>query len=257
MTALIQQYLGFQFWAILLVFVRVGAAFMTLPAIGEAFVGTQWRLILAALVSFLVAQTLGNEVPPEPTNAVALAILLAQEAIVGFFIGGIARALMSTLENAGTMIAQQTGLSNATMFNPTMSSQGTLPGALMGWLGLLMLFATDMHHLLLSSVSDSYAVFRIGAPLPLEDMAWTVARVVQESFSIGMRMAAPFFVAGLVFSLALGLINKLAPQVQVFFVMLPAQVGLGLILFSLTLSAMMLFWMRFFEQTLLDVLRMS
>jgi flagellar biosynthesis protein FliR len=253
----IQNLLGFQLWGILVVFVRVGAAFIVLPVVGETFVSPQWRLGLALIVSVVLAPTLGAQIPPSPANVFALLVLLGKESLIGFFIGTVGRVLMSTLETAGMLIALQSGLSNAMMFNPAMSSQGSLPGALMGWLGLVILFATDLHHLLLGSVADSYALFHIGGPLPVEDMAWTVSRLVSETFSIGVRMAAPFLAAGILFSLALGLLNKLAPQIQVFFVMMPAQVGIGLILFSFTLSLIMLFWLRFFEQTLLDVLRMS
>jgi len=256
-TQLIQQWFGVHLWVWLLVFARVGSAFTVLPAFGDAFVPTEVRLILAALISLIVVPLQAAGMPPEPDHVARLLLLLFGEATIGFFIGGVARILVSALENAGTIIAMQTGLSNATVFNPAMASPGTLPGSLMGWLGLLLIFVTDLHHLMLASVVDSYTAFPAGEMPPFNDMADFTVRVVGDSFSIGVRLAAPFIAAGLVFAFALGLLSKLAPQIQVFFLFMSAQVALGLILLALALSGMMTFWLGWFEETLTTLSRLS
>jgi flagellar biosynthesis protein FliR len=253
--ALIEHLLGTQLWAWLMIFARVGTAFIVMPLTGDTFVNTNMRLLLAATISFLVVPTLAPELPPQPANVFGVLVLVFGESVIGLFIGTAPRMLMSALDSAGMVVAAQTGLANATMFNPAMASQGTLPAALMGWLGLLLLFVTDLHHLLLSSVVDSYQTFRPGAVPPFQDMAVTIARVVADSFSIGIRLAAPFIATGLIFALALGVLGRLAPQIQVYFLFMSAQVAIGLILLSLTLSAIMLFWLNFFEQSLIGLMR--
>ncbi|WP_207436413.1 flagellar biosynthetic protein FliR, partial [Sabulibacter ruber] len=102
----------------------------------------------------------------------------------------VARLLMSALEVAGAVIGVQAGLANAQVFNPALASQGTLLGALMGWLGLLLIFITNMHHLLILAVVDSYAMFVPGAPLPVDDMANAIGQLVARSFLIGVQMSA-------------------------------------------------------------------
>lgn len=252
---LLQQFLGDQIYVWLVVFARVGSAFMVMPTIGDAFVSQRVRLMLGLAVSVLAAPVVQDRIPPMPGDPFALLVLLMGEITVGVFIASVARLLMSALETAGSIIAVQAGLANAQVFNPAMASQGSLPGALLGWLGLLLIFLTDLHHLLLMAVVDSFDSFIPGAALPVDDMAATIGRLVSQSFLLGLQMSAPFIVTGILFALALGLLSKLAPQVQVFFLFTSLQVAVGLFLFALTLSAMMLFWLSHFEQGLIAFLR--
>ncbi len=255
MTIPIQELIGGHIFAWLLVFARVGAAFQVMPTIGDAFVSTRVRLLFALLVSLLLTPVMMGQLPTMPGQAAELLVLLFIEITVGLFIGTVARLMLTALEIAGSIIALQAGLANATMFNPAMASQGSLPGAMLGWLGLLLIFLTDMHHLLIMAVADSYETFRAGAPLPTEDMAYTIGLMVSDSFLVGFQMSIPFTVAGIMFALALGLVARLAPQIQVFFLFMPVQVMLGLFLMAITMSAMMLFWLTHFEASLIGLLR--
>jgi flagellar biosynthetic protein FliR len=251
---LLQAIVGDQLYVWIIVFMRLGAAFMTMPAFGDQFVSTRTRLILAVAVTFVVSPVLRQHLPPEPAHVIRLTLLIVGEVTVGVFLGTVARLLLSALDVAGTVIATQSGLANAQIFNPAMSSQGTLPAALLGWLGLLMIFLTDLHHLMIMGVVDSYTLFVPGAPLPINDMADMIGRLVARSLVIGLQMCAPFIVTGILFALALGLLNKLAPQIQVFFMFMSTQVALGLFLFAITLSAMMMFWLTYFESTFIEFL---
>ncbi len=254
MSAL-QQLLGEQVFVWMIVFVRVGTAFSIMPTVGDAFVSTRTRLLFALAVSVVVAPVLRSQLPPVPGNPFQLVVLVVGEMTVGIFLGSIGRLLMGTLEVAGTVIALETGLSNAQIFNPAMATQGSLPGALLGWLGLLLLFITDMHHLLIMAVVDSYTTFVPGAAIPIDDMANVIGQLVSKTFLLGVQMAAPFLITGLLFALALGLLNKLAPQVQVFQLFTSIQVLLGLFMFALTLAAMMMFWLSRFEATFVEFLK--
>lgn len=239
----------------MLVFARIGMAFSIMPTLGDAFVSMRARLLLSVLVSLLAVNAVADTLPPMPQSVFGLFVLLAGEITIGLFIGTVARLMVSALETAGGIIAIQAGLANAQMFNPAMAAPGTLPGALLGWLGLLILFATNMHHLLITAVVESYRTFKPGAPLPITDMSEHVAKVIERSFVIGFQMSLPFIVSGMLFALALGLLSRLAPQIQVFFLFMSVQVALGLFLFAVTLSAMMTFWLTEFEQSLVAFLQ--
>ncbi len=86
------------------------------------------------------------------------------------------------------------------------------------------------------------------------EMTDTLARFLAGSFEIGLAIAAPFVVVGLVFYLGLGLLNRLMPQVQIFFIAMPLQILLGMVLAALTVSAMMLFWLGRFQDSLIGIL---
>lgn len=250
----LQALAGDQLYVWIIVFMRVGGAFMTMPGFGDQFVSARTRLLLAVAITVVVAPILRPHLPPEPVHVLRLAMLFIGEITVGIFLGTVARLLFSALEVAGSVIAAQSGLANAQIFNPAMASQGTLPAALLGWLGLLLIFLTDLHHLMIMAVVDSYTLFQPGAAIPVHDMAGMIGRLIAKSFVIGLQMCAPFIVTGILFALALGLLNKLAPQIQVFFLFMSTQVALGLFLFALTLSAMMMFWLNYFESTFIEFL---
>ncbi|MEI6556887.1 MAG: flagellar biosynthetic protein FliR [Rhodospirillaceae bacterium] len=250
--AALQALIAGNLFAWLLVFTRVGAAFMVIPVFGDQFVPTQARLMLALLLSLIVTPVLLPQLPREPVSVLTLFLLLGSEILIGVFIGSLARLMFSALEVAGMIIAMQTGLSNAFVFNPALASQGSLPGSLLSWLALLLILITNLHHLLLVAIVHSYEVFQPGAPLPIADFTQTVTRLVADSFTIGVEMAAPFVATGLVFALALGIMARLAPQMQVFFVFTSIQIAYGLFLFAMTVSAMMTFWLRHFEGTLVQ-----
>ncbi len=251
----LQQLLGEQIFVWMLVFLRVGTAFSVMPTIGDAFITPRTRLLFALAVSVVVAPVIRPQLPPMPGSPFELLVLAAGEMTIGIFLGTIARLLMGTLEVAGTIISLQSGLANAQIFNPALATAGSLPGALMGWLGLLLLFVTDLHHLLIMAVVDSYSTFTPGAAIPVDDMANVVGQLVSKSFLLGVQMSAPFLITGVLFALALGLLNKLAPQVQVFQIFTSVQVLMGLFLFALTLGAMMLFWLSRFESSFIELLR--
>ncbi len=243
LESLLAEYL----FGFLLVFTRVGATLMAMPGIGDAFVLPRVRLLLALAVAAVVHPTVADGLPPEPDSPIALLALLVGEAAVGLFFGFIARLLVAALDLAGHIISFELSLANAFVFNPSMASQGSMIGAFLTITALMLMFVTNMHHLVLMAMVDSYTLWPPGSLPPFGDMADHMARLLAESFLIGLQIAAPVLVVGLIFKLGLGLLSRLMPAVQVFFIAIPAQIMLGVTVLSLTLSAMLLFWLDRFQ----------
>jgi flagellar biosynthetic protein FliR len=149
---------------------------------------------------------------------------------------------------AGAIIAFQTGLSSAMAADPTqVGVQGAVFGSFLSFLGMVLIFATDLHHMALAATYDSYMVFPLDAPLMFDDAAQLAIRTVASAFSIGVQMSAPFIVFGLVFNLGAGILARLMPAMQVFFVLMPANIVIGLVLFALLLTSMMGWYLSAFE----------
>lgn len=249
----LETFLNTQIYAFLLVFSRVGTALMFMPVFGETFVSGTIRLLFALGMSLLLTPVLMPTLPVAPTDVPGLVTLIAAEGFVGFFLGVVARMLMSTLEIAGQLISMQTGLSAAMMFNPSIGAQGSPFGSMLGVLGITIIVLADLHHLLLAGIGHSYTLFPPGAVLPLNDFSETVMRLVAEGFSIGTQMAAPFVIGGIILNVALGVLSRLVPQMQIFFVALPVQIGAGLLLFAISLGAAMLLWLTYLQETILGL----
>lgn len=128
------------------------------------------------------------------------------------------------------------------------AAPGTLTGALYSVLGVLLIFLTDLHHLLLRAMVDSYDVFPAGILPPLNDLAEMIARSAGGAFEIGMEMAAPFILLGTLFFVAIGLVGRLVPQLQILFVTQPLQILGGILALSLVLASGMAWFLDAFAE---------
>jgi len=131
------------------------------------------------------------------------------------------------------------GLGFVTEIDPTQGQQGAIVGNFLAMLGVTLIFATDMHHLVIAATNDSYKLFAPGAIPLIGDVAALTTRTVAGAFRIGIQLSAPFLVFGLLFNVGLGVLSRLMPQMQVFFVGLPLSIMLGLVVLVVVLGAMM------------------
>jgi flagellar biosynthesis protein FliR len=175
----------------------------------------------------------------DPSALGPLIVILVEEIIVGAVLGLTARLTISALEVAGSVIAQQLGLGFVTAVDPTQGEQGVLVGNFLTMLGITLFFATDMHHLVIAALNDSYSLFEPGEVPATGDVAALVTKTVSGAFRIGIQLSAPFLVFGLLFNLGLGVLSRLMPQMQVFFVALPLSILLGFLFLLLVLGSMM------------------
>jgi flagellar biosynthetic protein FliR len=225
--------------AFLLVFARIGTMLMLLPGLGEQNISSRMRLT-AALVLAAVLLPLHRSAYHVDTSALApVIVLLVEEILIGAMLGLTARLTISALEVAGAVIAQQLGLGFVTAVDPTQGEQGAIVGNFLTMLGITLVFATDMHHLVIAALNDSYTLFAPGEVPAVGDAAALITRIVAGAFRIGIQLSAPFLVFGLMFNIGLGVLSRLMPQMQVFFVALPLSILLGLMFLVLVLGAMM------------------
>jgi len=177
--------------------------------------------------------------------------MLGQEMFIGAVLGFTARLMISALQVAGFVIAQQLGLGFVTAVDPTQSGeQGILLGNFLTMLGVTLIFATDLHHLVIAALNDSYALFRPGEIPLIGDVAALTTKTVAIAFKIGIQVSAPFLVFGLLFNLGLGVLSRLMPQMQVFFIGLPLSILLGLLILFLVIGAVMTVYIGSMETVL-------
>jgi flagellar biosynthetic protein FliR len=235
----------------LLVFARVGAMIMLLPPIGEAGIPSRVRLVLALAIAFALAPVVAANYPAQaPASAAMLALLIVQEVTAGILIGAMARIIMSALHVAGYLIATQTGLAYAQTIDPTQGQSGAIVGNFFSLLGATMIFATDLHHLAIGAIVGSYKLIPPGASLPTGDMAELTVRLVSGAFALGFQLAAPFLVFGFAVTAALGVLSRMMPQLQVFFVAMPINILAGLSLLALLLGTMMTMFLNFYATSM-------
>jgi len=225
--------------AFLLTFARVGTMVMLLPGIGELSVPSRVRLTIALVLTAILLPAHQKAYAIDLKALGPVLLLLFQELVIGAVLGLTARLAISALQVTGSVVAQQLGLGFVTAVDPTQNQQGLLVGNFLTVLGVTMVFATDLHHLVIAALNDSYTIFQPGELPLMGDAAQHVTRIIATAFRIGIQLSAPFLVFGLLFNFGLGLLSRLMPQMQVFFIGLPLSILLGLLLLLLVIGAMM------------------
>lgn len=248
MESVLETFLTTGVLAFMLTFVRLGTAIMIMPGVGDSFVSARIRLHIGVALAFALFPLAMPYIPSPVPSTFALFTLIMMEFVIGLFIGTIARVLMSALDTAGMAISISSGLGNAQVFNPSLAAQGSLVGALLSVTGVVVLFQTNMHHLLFMGIMESYELFPLGSIPDTGSMADLMARMVSTSFAIGIKIAAPFLVLTLLIYVGMGVLSRLMPQVQVFILALPMQILVSIVLMMIVFSAMMMYWIAQFEQ---------
>ena len=174
-----------------------------------------------------------------PAGPFALFVLLAHELLIGLIIGTVARIIMASVHTTGTVIAFQVGLAAAQSFDPNQGGQSALVATFMTVIAVTLVFVTETHHLMIEGMYFSYTRFPVGGELQVLDFAMLVTKMVSTAFELGVQLASPFMVYGLVYNVSLGLVARLMPQMPVFFVGMPLNIILGFLLLSLVIGSIM------------------
>ena len=241
------EILTLEVFSFMLVFSRVGGTLMAMPGFGSSLITPRFRLMVALFLALVTTPLVAHLLPPKPAGPLAMGILIVGEALVGIFIGAIAQAIIGTLHTAGTIISFTSSIANAMIFDPISQQQGAVVAGFFGTLAAVLLFVTNMHHLMIEAVIDSYTLFLPGNPLPAGDMANLLSRTISDSFKMGFQLAAPFLVVSFSFNLIMGLLSRLMPQLQVFFIGMPLQIAMAFFVMMIVLSSLMMVFLRYFE----------
>jgi flagellar biosynthetic protein FliR len=241
----------------MLVFARVAAMVMLLPGLGESNIPVRIKLAIALLLTLVILPLHRNAYHIDMQSMSALLVMMVYEIIIGVVLGATARVTLAALQVAGSVIAQQMGLGFVTAVDPTQGQQGLLIGNFLTLLGITLLFATDSHYLVIAAINDSYAIFSPGEVVQSGDVAALATRAFAAAFKIGMQLSAPFLVFGLVFNMGLGVLARMMPQMQVYFVGVPLSILAGFLILTLVIAAMMGTFLQYFVGVMHDLIPLN
>ncbi len=216
----------------LLIFVRLLGFFMLLPIIAGSNVPNQVKVILAILTAFIIFTT--NRVTEISYNdsVFGYGLLLIQEFVVGLTLGFVAYAFFTIIYFAGQMIDYQIGFSMLSVLDPATQIQVPITGNLLYYVMAMFLILTGGLHRLIYAICTSYDAIPIGAAVLVgnESIYVTILAVIAQYFVLGVQIAMPIAGSIVVLDIALGILVKAAPQMNVFTVGLPIKVLIGLLI---------------------------
>jgi flagellar biosynthetic protein FliR len=225
-----------------LVFARLGAALMVFPALSDDAIPARMRLLVALATSAVMYPLLAPALPTLPPTTGDLALLVFGELVMGLLMGLGARLFLAALSLAGELIAFAAGLQAATLFDPGSNSSSGAPTIFLTLTGGMLILAMGLHHDLIRAIAASYVSFPVGQLPPVADITTAVVQIFAEFSALGLQLAAPVVVAGLLTTALFGLLNRLIPQLQVFFVSVPLTVIIALLMLAAAIPLMLQVW---------------
>ena len=216
-------WLGTFFWP----FARLLALISIAPVLSHATIPARVKISLAILVTLVIAPAL----PPPPASALVswnAIILLAQQIGIGLAMGFTLRLIFAAVEMAGDLVGLQMGISFATFIDPQNSTQTPLIGSFLGIVASLVFLSIDGHLILLAAVSESFRVFPVGGDTASLASLKNIVRLGSVVFSIALHIALPALTAMLVCNVALGVLMRAAPQLNLLSIGFPITLLAGL-----------------------------
>jgi flagellar biosynthetic protein FliR len=233
-----------------MVFTRIAAMVMTMPGIGDQAVPVPIRLSFAFLLTLVLTPVVMPVAPAPPVELATMALQVVREIFIGLMIGSVLRLFMASLSVAGEIISLQSTLSFAQTSAPGLLEPSTTVATFVGLIGLILIFSTNLHHLFLGAMVNSYAIFPFGTAAPVMDSGALAIQTLSDAFRLGIQLSAPVLVLALVFNVALGLAARIMPQFQIFFVASPLAVIFGLSIFALSLGTVGMVWIERYREVL-------
>lgn len=218
------------------VFARLGVMLMLMPGFGEVYIPPRIRLMFGFVLTLIIAPVVDVSLPPMSLFSTQTVVYLVQESLIGLFLGSLSRIFLNALQVTATVIGLHTSLSSAVMFNPALGTQDSVFSSLFIMGATAMIFVTNTHHLIIETLVNSYDTFPPLERLPLKEMNDHMIDTASQSFVLGVKLAFPVMIVSTVLTLSTGLLSRLMPQLQVYFMVMPLQILLGFMTILMTLS---------------------
>jgi flagellar biosynthetic protein FliR len=219
-------------------FARVGAIVMLLPGLGERMIPARLRLTLALFLTFGVTPALLPGMAGLAGDPGRLALALTGEAVIGVLIGLSVRMIVSGIETAGHLVAQQAGLAFAVALDPGRGASQPILATLMSLTGIAIVFAADLHLAFVAGLHGSYRAFPPLGGAMTGDAAAHLIALAGEGFRLAMALAAPFLVGGVMFHLVIGILGRAMPQLSLMMLALPAGILAAMALLGASADAL-------------------
>lgn len=219
----------------LLVFIRIGAMFTFVPFFNNKNITVMGRLALALIITYLVFFQVPTVMFKEDSSVFLLALLAIKEGIVGIIMGFTLNLVFYGISFAGLLIGRDLGLAMSAMFDPVSGTDGNVISTIISLAALVVFILINGHQFIIQSLVYSYKVIPIGKFAVTGDTLELIVKYTGSIFILAVKIASPIIVAFFLVHIASGIIARVSPSFQVFFVLLPLKIGLGIFLLVLVM----------------------
>jgi flagellar biosynthetic protein FliR len=235
----VAEFLVFPFF---LLFTRVSSAVMVFPALSDPSINIRARLLLVLAICFILFPLLHDRLPALPNTVGEMLLLMFGEMVIGMLLGLGARLMMAAMSTAGELIAFLAGFQSASLFDPQTATNTGAPTVFLTLCAGVVLLGLNLHHQLILTVVESYDIFKPGVLPDVGDISAAYVDMMVIITTLGLQLAAPIIVAGVLANALFGVLNRLVPQLQTFFVSVPVSITVSLLILIAGLGSMLQLW---------------
>ena len=232
-------------------FVRISGVFATAPFYADKGVSPKTRLAVAMVLAIAIAPAVSNFVPAIPKSVGLLLLIVLGEFFIGLLLGFGAKLFMLAVNICGDFMASMMGLQAASMFDTRTGSNTTSLSSMLSIIALAAFIALDFHLYLLQAFIESYNIIGFNKAMDLGEVAAAIILTVSKAMILGIKMSAPVVVTNFIVNAALGVLNRLVPQIHVFFISMPLTMLTGIFILVLTLASMLILFTEEVENNLI------
>jgi len=207
------------------------------PLFGNVSIPAGIKIVLGVLLALIIAPTVPALPAMDPMSLQGL-LILAQQFVIGTAMGFIIRVVFAAMEMAGEVTGMTMGLGFATFFDPQSHGRTSAISQFLSLLTLMVYLSTNLHLVLLASLADSFTTMPIDAAPMGGHVLLQIASWAGRIFSGGLQLALPIIAALLITNVALGILTRAAPQLNVFGIGFPITISVGFIMIGLALPYM-------------------
>ncbi|MDH6233398.1 flagellar biosynthetic protein FliR [Mesorhizobium soli] len=220
-------------------FCRIGGCFLIMPGLSSARVPIQIRLFVAvAATGALLVHLWDHIVPYIDRRPQVLVPMIVSELMIGGLIGGLARLYVMALHFIGSAMAMLIGYGGAGGTAIEESEPQAALATIVSFSALMLMFVFDFHHEIIKALVNSYEVAPLNVFFNPREALVDVTDTLSESFSIVLRLGSPFIAYAILVNLTIGFVNKLVPQIPVYFISLPFVIAGGMFIFYFGVGTM-------------------
>jgi flagellar biosynthetic protein FliR len=225
---------------------RILSFLVAAPPFNNAALNKRVRLFLGLAIAIAITPALPKIPSLDPASGIGL-LILAQQMLIGFGMGFTMRLVFSAIDMGGNMISMQMGLGFATAYDPQNTAQTPVISEFIGMLALLIFMGIDGHLMLIATLTHSFSTLPISLTPPGNGTWLNLANAGVIVFSSGLLLALPVIVVLLITNLSLGILGRVAPQLNLMAVGFPLTLTIGLMALALSLSYLSAPLQRLFE----------
>lgn len=241
------------FGVFFLIMIRIIGVFIQAPVFGSRLIAPQVLIGFSGLLAIIIYPQIS--VPQNfPSDLVGFASLVVVQFLVGSVIGYVSNIVLAGVQFAGTMLDIQLGLSAAAVYDPATGSTVNILNRFQFYFALMLYLAIDGHHILIKAICESFKIVPLAGMTYSGPLMGELVKLTGQVFYVGIQIAAPMLAALFIVQIAMGLLSRVAPQMNVFMLSFPLNILIGVLLFMVSLGFIKAAIIGLFEKNFFDIM---